>query len=84
MDNFLRLGLYTLKKAKPEKGSCENTDSFSPWRDRLKGEVVEVHRVMFFNSTLLHLLFSKCERKLSSTYHVSDLESITSEGNTTG
>lgn len=60
----MRLELYTLKKAKPVKGSYKNIDSCSPWWDRLKGEVVEVHRVMFFNSTLLHPVFSKCERKL--------------------
>lgn len=70
MDDFLRLWLYTLKKAKPGKRNCEN---ISLWRYRLKREVVEVQRVMVFSSTLLHHFSQNCEQKLSSTYHVSDL-----------
>ena len=52
--------------------------------DRLKEEVVEVCTVMFPSSILLQPHFLKCKRKLSSAYHVADLESITSEGDTTG
>lgn len=72
----------TLKNARLEKGSCEDTDS-SPQRDRLQREV-EVHRVMFPTSTCLQPHCLKCKRKLSSTHHIADLESITSDRDTTG
>lgn len=67
-----------LEECQKEKGSCKNIDSSAPWRDRLKEEVVEVYTVVFPNSILLQPL--KCKRKLSSAYHVANLESITSEG----
>jgi len=38
---------------KLEKGSSENLGSAALWRDGLKGEVVEVPRIMLPNSILL-------------------------------
>lgn len=69
---------------KLEKGSSENLGSAALWRDGLKGEVVEVPGIMLPNSILLQPHFSNWRRKLSSANHVADLESLTSEGNTTG
>lgn len=82
VDDFLRLGFCTLKNAKLEKESCENVGSYSPQRDRLKGEVAEVHRIMFPNSIHLQPHCLKCKRKLFSTCRRADLESVTLDGNT--
>lgn len=84
MDDFLKLELYTLKNATLEKESRENMDA-SPQRDRLKVEVVEVHRIMLPGFTCLlqpHCL--ECRRKLSSVYPIAYLESVTLERDTAG
>lgn len=84
VSDLLRLGLYTLKNANTGEGAWWEHWFFLTLEGQAKrGEVVEVSWVMFSSSRLLQPHFLKCKRKLSSTYHIADLESITSEGNTT-